>query len=38
MMGVTTVFSCSGVDKEKFLQYTREHQATYADWNQTWDQ
>jgi len=38
MMGVTTVFSCAGVNKEKFLQYTRENRATYADWGQTWDQ
>ena len=38
MMGVTTVFSCAGVNKERFLQYTRENPATYADWGQTWDQ
>jgi hypothetical protein len=38
MMGVTMVFSCAGVDKEKFLKYTRENPATYADWGQTWDQ
>ena len=38
MMGVTTVFSCAGVSKEKFLQYTRENTATYADWGQTWEQ
>jgi len=38
MMGVTTVFSCAGVDKEKFLQYTRENPATYADWGRTWKQ
>ncbi len=38
MMGVTTVFSCSGVDKERFLQYTEEQPATYADWSRVWDQ
>jgi len=38
MMGVTTVFSCAGVDKEKFLRYTRDNPATYADWGKTWDQ
>jgi len=38
MMGVTTVFNCAGVNKEKFLQYTQENPATYADWGQTWDQ
>ena len=37
MMGVTTVFNCAGVNKEKFLQYTRENTATYADWGQTWN-
>jgi len=36
MMGVTTVFSCAGIDKEKFLEYTREHTATFADWGRTW--
>lgn len=38
MMPVTTVFSCAGVDKERFLQYIRENPATYADWGSTWDQ
>jgi hypothetical protein len=38
MLGVTTVFSASGVDKERFLQYTEEQPATYADWSRTWDQ
>jgi ribulose 1,5-bisphosphate synthetase/thiazole synthase len=38
MLGVTTVFNASGVDKERFLQYTEEQPATYADWSRTWDQ
>jgi len=38
MMGVTTVFNCSGVDKEKFLEYTEKNPATYKDWSRTWDQ
>lgn len=38
MMGVTTVFNCSGVNKEKFLEYTRDNPTTYADWGKTWDQ
>jgi hypothetical protein len=38
MMGVTTVFSASGVDRERFLRYTEEHPATYADWSRVWDQ
>ena len=38
MMGVTTVFSCAGVNKERFLQYTEAQPATYADWSRVWDQ
>ena len=38
MLGVTTVFNASGVDKQKFLQYTEDQPATYADWSRTWDQ
>ena len=38
MLGMTTVFNASGVDKERFLQYTEEQPATYADWSRTWDQ
>ena len=28
-MGMTTVFNCAGVDKEKFLEYTEKNPATY---------
>ena len=28
-MGVTAVFNCSGVEKEKFLEYTEKNPATY---------
>jgi len=38
MMGVTPVLNCSGVDKEKFLDYTTKNPATYQDWSRTWDQ
>jgi len=38
MLGVTTVFNASGVDKQKFLEYTEAQPATYADWSRTWDQ
>jgi len=38
MMGVTTVFNASGVDKSKFVKYTEENPATYEDWSRTWDQ
>eukprot|EP00008_Paramoeba_atlantica_P013218 CAMPEP_0201479040 /NCGR_PEP_ID=MMETSP0151_2-20130828/3781_1 /ASSEMBLY_ACC=CAM_ASM_000257 /TAXON_ID=200890 /ORGANISM="Paramoeba atlantica, Strain 621/1 / CCAP 1560/9" /LENGTH=570 /DNA_ID=CAMNT_0047860359 /DNA_START=27 /DNA_END=1739 /DNA_ORIENTATION=- len=33
-MGVTTVFGCAGVDKEKFLRYVKENPATYQDWSE----
>jgi hypothetical protein len=36
LMGVTTKFGCSGVDKERFLEYMRQHPSTYADWGHTW--
>jgi ribulose 1,5-bisphosphate synthetase/thiazole synthase len=36
MMGVTVMFSCAGVDRERFLEYVREHPATYRDWGQNW--
>jgi len=38
IMGVTTVFNASGVDKQKFVKYTEENPATYEDWSRTWDQ
>jgi len=38
MMGVTTVFNASGVDKKKFVKYTEENPATYQDWSRTWEQ
>lgn len=33
MLGVTSVFSCSGVNKERFLEYTESHPATYKTWS-----
>ncbi len=36
LMGVTVIFSCSGVDRETFLEYVEAHPATYADWGQNW--
>jgi hypothetical protein len=38
MMGVTSVFSVAGVNKEKFLNYVQEKPATYKDWSRTWKQ
>ena len=38
MLGVSTIFSCSNVDKQRFLQYTEDNPATYADWSGSWTQ
>ncbi len=38
MLGMTTVFNASGVDKQRFLDYTEARPATYADWSRTWQQ
>jgi hypothetical protein len=38
MLGMTTVFNASGVDKQRFLDYTEAQPATYADWSRTWQQ
>ena len=32
-MGVSTVFSCSGVDKQAFIDYTETNPATYKTWS-----
>jgi hypothetical protein len=37
MLGVTVLFSCSGVDVERFLAYVAEHPKTFADWGENWD-
>lgn len=37
-MAITTIFSCAGVDRERFLQYTELVKRTYADWNHDWTQ
>ena len=35
-MAVTVMFSCSGVDKKKFLDYIRENPMRYKDWGKEW--
>lgn len=35
-MGVTVMFSCVGIDKERFLEYVKEHPTTFKDWGQEW--
>ncbi len=36
MMGVTVMFSCSGVNRRRFMTHVRENPATYADWGKSW--
>lgn len=36
MMGVTVMFSCSGVDVESFMEYVRDHPGTFGDWGENW--
>ena len=36
-MAVTVMFSCSGVDKARFLQYVRENPMRYMDWGKEWE-
>jgi hypothetical protein len=35
-MGVTVMFSCSGVDKRRFFEYVRERAPRYGDWGKSW--
>jgi hypothetical protein len=37
MLGVTVVFSCSGIDKARFNEYVRAYPSTYADWGDEWE-
>lgn len=37
-LGVTAVFNASGVDKQRFLEYTEANPRTYKDWSRTWQQ
>jgi hypothetical protein len=37
LLPVTVVFSCSGVDKARFLNYVKENPSTYADWGKNWE-
>jgi hypothetical protein len=37
MMGVTVMFSCLGVNVNRFLDYVREHPATFGDWGENWN-
>jgi FAD dependent oxidoreductase len=37
MMGVTVMFSCSGVDKRRFLDYVRVQAPSHRDWGKNWE-
>jgi hypothetical protein len=37
MLPVTVMFSCSGVNKKRFLEYVKENPSTYKDWGKNWD-
>jgi hypothetical protein len=36
MMGVTVMFSCAGVNKERFYEYVKQNPSTFGDWSQKW--
>ncbi len=36
MMGVTVMFSCTGVDKRRFLDYVKANPTTFKDWGKNW--
>ena len=36
MMAVTVMFSCAGVNKERFLDYVNDHPTTFKDWGKNW--
>ena len=37
MLGVTVMFSCSGINKARFQEYIRANPSTYGDWGKHWD-
>jgi hypothetical protein len=36
MMGVTVMFTCLSVDKQRFLDYLKANPKTYKDWGKNW--
>jgi ribulose 1,5-bisphosphate synthetase/thiazole synthase len=36
MMGVTVMFSCAGVDRDRFFEYVMDQPSTYGDWDASW--
>jgi len=37
MLPVTVMFSCSGVDRARFLEYVKAHPKKYRDWGKNWE-
>ncbi|HTV31691.1 MAG TPA: FAD-dependent oxidoreductase [Methylocella sp.] len=37
MLSVTVMFSCSGVDRARFLDYVRANPQRYKDWGKNWE-
>ena len=37
MMGVTVMFSCVGINKDRFLEYVTNNRSTFGDWGQYWE-
>jgi hypothetical protein len=37
MIPVTVMFSCSGVNKKRFLEYVKGNPSTYKDWGKSWN-
>ena len=36
MLGVTVMFSCSGINKARFMEYVRANPSTYGSWSKNW--
>ncbi len=36
MLGVTVMFSCSGINKTRFMEYIRANPSTYGSWSKNW--
>ena len=36
MMGVTVMFSCVGINKDRFDEFVQSNPSTYGDWNELW--
>ena len=37
MLPVTVMFSCSGVNKKRFMDYVKENPSSYKDWGKNWE-